>query len=177
MMTSRFNQGYGSRECPSGIRRRPDVFGGEPSLRGLLEEAASIERSRFVALVVDCCCGHDARVVLARGDASIVQLPPGTAPKLLAWTATTKRNALLPVPLRLRSWLPLSTALVVPIATPAWRVGALVASSSSLTVAHMPALKSFAADAALRLELADRKHQAWCTRQQELSHFRPRAVA
>ncbi|MFW5740354.1 MAG: hypothetical protein ACOC1F_08305, partial [Myxococcota bacterium] len=70
---------------------------------------------------------------------------------------STSKLTVLPVPMRLQSWVPLVSATIVPIATPAWRAGIVLASSTSLTRQRWPALKSLAAEFALQLEAADRQ--------------------
>ncbi len=149
--------GFEHPECRSGFHRRPASHLEVPRLSELIMALRAVERDRLVGMVVGCCCGQPSRAIVAKCDGSIVPMPPALPPRLMMWVAGATKPSVLPVASLLQPWLALTSALVVPMATPAWRLGALIASATPETICHLPALKALAADFALRFEEADRR--------------------
>ncbi len=77
------------------------------------------------------------------------------AHRLSSWLHGITRGTLVEVPAYVRAWFPQPKVIVVPACTPAW-VAARIVTSPACAV-HAVALRSFAADLAVRLELADRR--------------------
>lgn len=144
-------------ECPSGFhRRRPPPPSG-PGLRELLEEARTLEGVGFVAMVLEPCAGHDVRAGISRACRSGVDTGPSLPANLRAWVKSVEEPSIIPVPMLLQHWLPIGTAMVLPMFTPAWRAGAVIVSATWATQSRLGPLRSLAAEVALKLEEAHRR--------------------
>lgn len=145
-----------SDECPSGVHRRLDSMPPAPTVADLVREVQLIAQGCQCVVVLRWCCGMDSRGAVARCDGSVVEMPAGSPGQLLSWASRVTKPAVLPVPVRLKPWLPFGNAAVVPIATPAWSAGVIITPSGPYILSQWAALRAVAAEVALRLERADR---------------------
>ena len=144
-------------ECVSGVHRRISIPPPAPTVVEIARELHAIVPDCLSVVVLECSCGLDARAVVTRADGRIIDVPAGVPMQLLDWAGRASKSNLLAVPSRLRSWLPIGSAAVVPIATPAWSAGGVVLPSGPLLMSRWASLRAFAAEVALRLERADRR--------------------
>ncbi len=146
-------------ECLSGFHRRGRFAAAGPTIAEIILAVRAAEPTGLAAVVVEPCCGRPLRAALAcTGTSQVPTTAPGLAARLALWTRHIAAPHTTPVPSLLRAWLPVGTALVVPMAAPAWRAGALIVADVSAPPGRLVTLRAVAAELAVDLEQADR---AW----------------
>lgn len=145
--------------------RTSGVFASAPrpsqglSTAQILAPMRKIVETGTLGVMLQSCCGQPLRARVEPAPAPRPDFEFSVELRLAAWVSGIDTMRLPIVPLYLKAWLPFVKAVVLPIYTPVWQAGVLIADSTKIDRRRLAELTELAAEVALELETADRRYR------------------